>query len=100
MCNFYKKLCLQIDPFAIRTLELKLANIFKNTSLYHFQIKLVLELRFLKALLFASVLFSDAHKVEAHKRRRSTCRSKFLFFKKKCYILTSCFKEAFTKYGA
>jgi hypothetical protein len=41
-------------------------------------------------------LFSDAHKVETHKRRRSTCRAKFSSFKKEDYIITASFKEAFT----
>jgi hypothetical protein len=44
--------------------------------------------------LFASVLFSDACKVEAHKRRRSTCRSKFSTVKKENYQITSSFSPS------
>jgi hypothetical protein len=50
--------------------------------------------------LFASVLFSDAYKVEDHKRRRENCIAKFSNFKKENNTFTSSFKEEFTKHGS
>jgi hypothetical protein len=50
--------------------------------------------------MFASVLFSDAYKVEAHKKRRTSCRTKFSTLKKDKNTFTSSFKEVFTKYGS
>jgi hypothetical protein len=41
-----------------------------------------------------------AHKVETHKRKRSTCGAKFSSFKEEAYTITASFKEAFTKYGS
>jgi hypothetical protein len=50
--------------------------------------------------MFVSVLFSDAYKVESHKKRRTSCRNKFSTLKKDKSTFTSSFKEEFTKYGS
>jgi hypothetical protein len=49
--------------------------------------------------LFASFV-SDAHKVETHKRRRSTCGAKFLSNKEEAVSFTASCRETFTKHGS
>jgi hypothetical protein len=48
--------------------------------------------------LFASFV-SDAHKVETHTRRRSTCGAKFLSDEEEAVSFTADCRETFTKHG-
>jgi hypothetical protein len=49
-------------------------------------------------ILFASFV-SDAHKVETHTRRRSTCGAKFLSDEEEAVSFTTDCRETFTKHG-